>query len=121
MPVPKLIIFDCDGVLVNSEEIYQAAELEFLASAGLFFEPVAYAQEFMGLSPTTWRKRLEFGGFGERQTSIGGVLRTDVGSYRQRPGRALGSPPRRAGNYQKVAVASVCGLKYAICATSLET
>lgn len=28
----KLTIYDCDGVLVNSEEIYLAAELEFLAN-----------------------------------------------------------------------------------------
>jgi len=56
---PKLIIFDCDGVLVNSEEIYQAAELEALASAGLVFDPSAYTREFMGLSPAAWRTKLE--------------------------------------------------------------
>jgi len=59
MPAPRLIIFDCDGVLVNSEEIYQAAELEFLCSAGLVCEPVAYAEQFMGLSPAAWRSKLE--------------------------------------------------------------
>jgi HAD superfamily hydrolase (TIGR01509 family) len=59
MSAARLIIFDCDGVLVNSEEIYQAAELEALASAGIIFEPSAYAQEFMGLSPVTWRTKLE--------------------------------------------------------------
>ncbi|MEI9420929.1 HAD family phosphatase [Mesorhizobium sp. Cs1299R1N1] len=55
----KLVIFDCDGVLVNSEEIYQAAELEYLASAGLIFESDVYKQTFMGLSPTTWQAKLE--------------------------------------------------------------
>lgn len=59
---PRLIIFDCDGVLVNSEEIYQTAEREFLADAGLDFEPVAYAREFMGLSPRAWRTKLEAAG-----------------------------------------------------------
>ncbi|MER9949323.1 HAD family phosphatase [Mesorhizobium sp. M0047] len=55
----KLIIFDCDGVLVNSEEVYQAAELEWLASAGLTFEPSVYTKTFMGLSPAIWRAKLE--------------------------------------------------------------
>jgi HAD superfamily hydrolase (TIGR01509 family) len=54
----KLIIFDCDGVLVNSEEIYIAAELEFLASVGATFEQATYMQSFMGLSPRMWRERL---------------------------------------------------------------
>ncbi len=55
----KLIIFDCDGVLVNSEEIYIAAELEFLAGIGASFERGPYMQAFMGLSPRMWRGKLE--------------------------------------------------------------
>jgi HAD superfamily hydrolase (TIGR01509 family) len=54
----KLVIFDCDGVLVNSEEIYLAAELEFLASIGAVFERSAYMQAFMGLDPNMWRAKL---------------------------------------------------------------
>lgn len=54
----KLIIFDCDGVLVNSEEIYIAAELEFLAEIGAVFEQASYMQSFMGLSPSMWREKL---------------------------------------------------------------
>ena len=37
----KLIIFDCDGVLVNSEEIYLAAGLAFLNNIVTTFEPDA--------------------------------------------------------------------------------
>ncbi|UVK48207.1 HAD family hydrolase (plasmid) [Mesorhizobium sp. AR07] len=55
----KLIIFDCDGVLVNSEEIYLAAELEFLASIGVIFERGSYTQAFMGLSPAMWKTKLQ--------------------------------------------------------------
>ena len=55
----KLIIFDCDGVLVNSEEIYIAAELEFLAGVGAVFEQTAYIRSFMGLSPRMWREKLK--------------------------------------------------------------
>jgi len=53
-----LIIFDCDGVLVDSEAIYVAAELEFLASAGLCLDRASYMQDFMGLSPGIWQQRL---------------------------------------------------------------
>ncbi|MBY5760426.1 HAD-IA family hydrolase [Rhizobium leguminosarum] len=55
----KLTIFDCDGVLVNSEEIYLSAELEYLESIGASFEPKAYMQSFMGLSPSAWKAKLQ--------------------------------------------------------------
>lgn len=54
-----LIIFDCDGVLVNSEEIYLTAELEFLASVGVILEREDYTDTFMGLSPPMWQARLQ--------------------------------------------------------------
>lgn len=54
-----LMIFDCDGVLVNSEEIYIAADLEFLASVGVILEREAYTDTFMGLSPAMWQERLQ--------------------------------------------------------------
>jgi len=54
-----LIIFDCDGVLVNSEEVYLAAELEFLASVGVVLERDVYTDTFMGLSPPMWQARLQ--------------------------------------------------------------
>ena len=43
------IIFDCDGVLVDSERIYQAVEREFLAEIGLVFDLEDYQHRFMGL------------------------------------------------------------------------
>jgi HAD superfamily hydrolase (TIGR01509 family) len=52
------IIFDCDGVLVDSETICVDAELRFLADAGVEFERAAYIQEFMGLTVDEWRTRL---------------------------------------------------------------
>ena len=55
----ELVIFDCDGVLVNSEQIYIDSEIEFLSDAGLQFEPRAYMEAFMGLSPDAWRVKLE--------------------------------------------------------------
>lgn len=54
-----LIIFDCDGVLVDSEAIYITAELELLANAGLRLDRMSYMRDFMGLSPDVWKVKLE--------------------------------------------------------------
>ncbi|WP_153771449.1 HAD family phosphatase [Labrenzia sp. CE80] len=43
------IIFDCDGVLINSEVIYHAVEMEFLGQIGLTYEPITYRTRFTGL------------------------------------------------------------------------
>ena len=55
----KLVIFDCDGVLVNSETIYVKSELEFLTNAGYQFGRKAYMETFMGLSDDDWQVKLE--------------------------------------------------------------
>lgn len=44
------IIFDCDGVLVDSEVIYLAVETEHLATIGLSYDEVTYRRRFMGLN-----------------------------------------------------------------------
>lgn len=53
-----LIIFDCDGVLVESEAIYLRAELEFLGQVGLTFEPNVYMSTYMGMAPDEWQTSL---------------------------------------------------------------
>jgi HAD superfamily hydrolase (TIGR01509 family) len=53
-----LVIFDCDGVLIDSERIYIDSEIEFLSDAGLRFERRAYMEAFMGLAPDAWREKL---------------------------------------------------------------
>ena len=53
-----MLIFDCDGVLVDSEAIYVDAELRFLADAGVRYERAAYVRHFMGLAPDDWRREL---------------------------------------------------------------
>jgi HAD superfamily hydrolase (TIGR01509 family) len=55
----KLVIFDCDGVLINSEEIYVSSEIQFLSEAGFHFERRAYMEAFMGLSHIDWHAKLE--------------------------------------------------------------
>jgi len=44
----EALIFDCDGVLVNSEEIAQAIELEHLASFGLHYERSTFVRRYTG-------------------------------------------------------------------------
>lgn len=54
------IIVDCDGVLVNSEEILQEVELAVLAEAGLVYDRHDYMARFMGTSESSWWQGLEF-------------------------------------------------------------
>ncbi len=44
------IIFDCDGVLVDSEIIYSSVEREYLANIGLHYETTEYQERFLGLN-----------------------------------------------------------------------
>jgi beta-phosphoglucomutase-like phosphatase (HAD superfamily) len=53
-----LVIFDCDGVLVESEAICIAAEIDFLSQHGLEFERDAYMRAFMGMAPREWEQKL---------------------------------------------------------------
>jgi len=55
----KLVIFDCDGVLVNSETIYVDSEIECLSNVGFHMEKRPYMAAFMGLSDDDWRVKLE--------------------------------------------------------------
>jgi HAD superfamily hydrolase (TIGR01509 family) len=50
-----MIIFDCDGVLVDSESIYIATELSHLAGVGVHYDRTQYVRRFMGLTPACWR------------------------------------------------------------------
>ncbi len=43
------VIFDADGVLVDSEVIYHAIELEVLGRIGLVYDPADYRGRFMGM------------------------------------------------------------------------
>ena len=49
------LIFDCDGVLVNSEEVAQRVELTCLAEVGLNYQREEFARRFSGLSTALFR------------------------------------------------------------------
>ncbi|MFT7653313.1 MAG: HAD superfamily hydrolase (TIGR01509 family) [Candidatus Azotimanducaceae bacterium] len=53
-----LVVFDCDGVLVDSETIYIACELEFLSRHGLDFDRQDYLGIFLGMAPKEWQRTM---------------------------------------------------------------
>ena len=53
----SLIIFDCDGVLIDSEAIYLQVEQAFLQCKGVDVDPVWYIGEFMALAQPLWKQR----------------------------------------------------------------
>ena len=50
MEKPRLIIFDCDGVLVDSEPISLSVLLDIISEAGLDLDPDAAHDRFLGRS-----------------------------------------------------------------------
>ena len=55
----EAILFDCDGVLVDSESIYTEVELHMLGKIGLVYDPPDYQKRFMGLRSVDFLSRLE--------------------------------------------------------------
>lgn len=53
------VIFDADGVLLDSEVIYHAIERAVLAEIGLAYSPEVYRHQFMGLHQTAYEAALE--------------------------------------------------------------
>ena len=52
MPQPDLVIFDCDGTLVDSEVIAARVDTELLAQAGVQIEVEDFIQRYAGLTFT---------------------------------------------------------------------
>lgn len=75
------VIFDCDGVLVDSEKLALEVELEVLAELGLSFDRSDYALRFMGLSADAFHAAIE----AEAQKRLGRSISAEVrGSERLR-------------------------------------
>ena len=56
------VIFDCDGVLVDSEIIAHAVEMEVLAGIGLIYDPDDFQTRFMGASDAAFFAALDADG-----------------------------------------------------------
>ena len=57
-PMPGAILFDCDGVLVNSEELVIEIERRLLADLGLEYDHAEYLTRFVGTSDSDFVARL---------------------------------------------------------------
>ena len=53
------VIFDADGVLIDSEVIYHAIEMEVLGGYGLAYDPHDYRSRFMGMHEKTYVAALD--------------------------------------------------------------
>jgi beta-phosphoglucomutase-like phosphatase (HAD superfamily) len=53
------VIFDCDGVLIDSETIAHEVELEAMARLGLDFDSAKYKAQFQGLAVRDWSAALD--------------------------------------------------------------
>src|SRR5258708_39259237 len=53
-----VVIFDCDGVLIDSETIAHEIEMKAVKGLGLDFDPEIYRSKFQGLAVKSWRKFL---------------------------------------------------------------
>lgn len=58
MHKPDAVIFDCDGVLVDSEILAIEVEIVLLAECGLVYAPDEYARRFLGLNDAAFREAL---------------------------------------------------------------
>jgi len=56
---PELIIFDCDGVLVDSEPISIRIDAVMLSDFGLQLAPEEIVERFVGRSPSVMREAIE--------------------------------------------------------------
>ena len=66
----RAVIFDCDGVLVDSEVLALEVELAILAEQGLNFQREDYVTRFMGLSYQAFHDVIEV----EAQKRLGGSI-----------------------------------------------
>lgn len=64
------LIFDCDGVLVDSEVIAHEVEARVLSSIGLHYDPHEFKARFMGMSDVAFRAALESDGIARLGRSI---------------------------------------------------
>jgi beta-phosphoglucomutase-like phosphatase (HAD superfamily) len=53
------VIFDCDGVLVDSEVLIHTIELEILADLGMHYESGPFKARFMGMSDNAYYEALD--------------------------------------------------------------
>jgi HAD superfamily hydrolase (TIGR01509 family) len=68
------IIFDCDGVLIDSEVLALEVEIAVLGEIGLHYEPREFAARFTGMSDARFHAELEADGLTRLGRSIRDVI-----------------------------------------------
>ena len=56
---PRAVIFDCDGVLIDSEILGLEIEIELLAAHGLVYAPADFVHRFMDLNDAAYHAALD--------------------------------------------------------------
>lgn len=72
------ILFDCDGVLVDSEVLVHEVEMRVLSAIGLDYDPSAFKARFMGMSDAAFWAALEEEGHTRLGRSILGEIQTPM-------------------------------------------
>src|SRR5258708_37012112 len=92
------VIFDCDGVLVDSEVLAHEVETEVLSSIGLHYDPHEFKARFMGLSDRAFLAELEVDGVARLGRSIMADVRgrLETGYRQATPQRLAAVPGARA-------------------------
>src|SRR5262245_48890312 len=74
LPEVRAIIFDCDGVLVDSEILALEIEIAVLGEAGLHYDRREFAARFTGMSMPKFYAELEADGLARLGCSIRDVI-----------------------------------------------
>lgn len=74
------MLFDCDGVLVDSEVLAQEIETDVLGALGLHYERDDYCTRFLGMSDAAFFAALEQDGLSRLGRSIESEIRTSIKS-----------------------------------------
>jgi HAD superfamily hydrolase (TIGR01509 family) len=92
------LIFDCDGVLLNSEQICQETELALLATHGIQYAKHEYVHKYMGTTEREFREQLRAEALAKFSVALPETFFEELGStiaaaYRERlaaiPGAAV--------------------------------
>jgi HAD superfamily hydrolase (TIGR01509 family) len=109
--VIRAIIFDCDGVLVDSEVIAQEVEMSMLGEIGLHYNRREFNVRFMGTSEAAFWESLEADGLARLGRSITAELRAPLNArirvaFRERLAAVPGAREAVSSVRQLKAVAS---------------
>ena len=75
MKTINAVLFDCDGVLVDSEVISLEVEIAMLGELGLVFERDDYLSRFMGLSTDAYHAAIDAEGLKQLGRPVSAVIR----------------------------------------------